>query len=273
MKCRFIIKEKRKSWLVSALLLLSLIFVSGCTRKVECNSVIETPKTQTAEISSGDDVIKKKEIITEPEVDFSICFAGDINLDENWCTTQHLNNCNAGISDCISPELIDRMKSADIMCLNNEFTYSDRGAPLPGKAYTFRANPSKVEILDELGVDVVSLANNHVYDYGNEALLDTFDTLSEAGISYFGAGKNLQEACKPIYLKQDGKTIAFVAASRAEKNKMTPQATDTKAGILRCYDTELFDEVIKEADANADRDIAKDSQQGRRNDRIQEGAS
>lgn len=184
--------------------------------------------------------------------DFTICFAGDINLDENWCTTQFLNQQENGIYDCISPELIEHMNEADIMCLNNEFTYSTGGSPLEGKLYTFRANPERVEVLQQMGVDIVKLANNHVYDYGKQALLDTFDTLENAGIEYMGAGRNLDEAMEPVYVELDGKRIAFVAASRAEKYKMTPQATEEKPGILRCYDTELFIETIKEADANAD---------------------
>ena len=184
--------------------------------------------------------------------DFTICFAGDINLDENWCTTLFLNQQEYGIRDCISEELIAHMQQADIMCLNNEFTYSTGGSPLPGKLYTFRANPERVIILQELGVDIVKLANNHVYDYGKQALLDTFDTLEAAGISYMGAGRNLEEAMEPVYMELDGKTVAFVAASRAEKNKMTPQATETEPGILRCYDTTLFLETIAKAREHAD---------------------
>lgn len=184
--------------------------------------------------------------------DFTICFAGDINLDENWSTTQFLNQQPNGIQDCISPELIEHMQQADVMCLNNEFTYSTGGSPLEGKLYTFRANPERVSILQELGVDIVKLANNHVYDYGKQALLDTFDTLEQAGISYIGAGRNLEEAMKPVYIELDGRTVAFVAATRAEKYKMTPQAKEDSPGILRCYDTELFLETIKEARANAD---------------------
>ena len=188
--------------------------------------------------------------------DFTICFAGDINLDENWYTTRFLNEQPGGIYDCISQELVEVMRAADIMCLNNEFTYSTGGAPLPGKAYTFRADPARVEVLGQLGVDAVTLANNHVYDYGEEALLDTFTVLEEAEVPYFGAGRTLEEAMKPLYLEVEGKTVALVAASRAEKNKMTPQATDTQPGILRCYDTELFLQAIREGKANADFCIA-----------------
>lgn len=193
--------------------------------------------------------------VTHP-YDFTICFAGDINLDENWGTTQFLNAQENGIYDCISEELITHMQQADIMCLNNEFTYSTSGSPLEGKMYTFRANPERVKILQKLGVDVVKLANNHVYDYGKQSLLDTFSTLESAGISYMGAGRNLQEAMTPVYIELDGKTVAFVAASRAEKNKMTPQATEDAPGILRCYDTALFLETIATARQNADFVIA-----------------
>lgn len=196
--------------------------------------------------------------LSEPDTayDFTVCFAGDINLDENWGTTQFLDAQENGIYDCISEELVETMQAADIMCLNNEFTYSTGGTPLPDKAYTFRAKPERVEVLGQLGVDTVTLANNHVYDYGKEALLDTFTVLEEAGIPYFGAGDNLEKAMKPLYLEADGKRIALVGASRAEKYKMTPQATETEPGILRCYDPALYIQAIQEGKKNADFCIA-----------------
>lgn len=87
-------------------------------------------ESASAEISesAGDSVDKA--------YDFTICFAGDINLDENWYTTQFLDTQPGGIYDCISPELVEVMQAADIMCLNNEFTYSAgvlrwRGRPIP----------------------------------------------------------------------------------------------------------------------------------------------
>lgn len=193
---------------------------------------------------------------TAGQYDFTLCFAGDINLDENWCTTEFMDTRENGIYDCISEELVEIMQEADIMCLNNEFTYSSGGTPLAGKAYTFRAKPERVEVLHQLGVDAVTLANNHVYDYGEEALMDTFSVLEEADIPYFGAGRTLEDAMAPLYLEVEGKTVALVGASRAEKNKMTPQATDNSPGILRCYDTALYKEAIAEAKANADFCIA-----------------
>lgn len=192
-----------------------------------------------------------------PEIlDITLCFAGDVSLADDAVTIAQWEKSGRDLSKCISPELLKIMQDADITCINNEFTFSDRGEPMAGKAYTFRADPDRVSLLLEMGVDLALLANNHVFDYGKESLMDTFDTLTAAEIAYFGAGHNLEEAMAPYYVEIDGLTIAFVAASRAEKNKMTPQATETEPGILRCYNTELFLETIREAEANADVVIA-----------------
>ena len=227
------------------------------------NQVAETVTTEVqastealeVEVTEETEYIEVTEAITG-EYDFTLCFAGDISLDESAVTTAQLDASKGDIRKCISPELIEIMRRADVMCLNNEFTYSTNGSPLPNKAYTFRANPDRISVLHDMGVDMVTLANNHVYDYGKQALLDTLDTFDEAGIAYFGAGRNLEEAMDAVYVTIDDKVIAFVGASRAEKNKMTPQATETEPGILRCYDTTLFLESIRTADENADFVIA-----------------
>lgn len=245
------------------------MLLSGCGGEQPAGSVAEQspteppatppqPEQPPTEQSQAETPGQAPSDTEEPaaDYDFTVCFAGDINLAEGWSTTVYLDQQENGIYDCISEELTDIMNAADIMCLNNEFTYSTGGAPLAGKAYTFRALPERVEVLHQLGVDAVTLANNHVYDYGKEALLDTFAVLQEAGIPYFGAGHDLEEAMAPLYLEADGKTIALVGASRAEKNRMTPQATETEPGILRCYDTTLYKEAIAEAKANADFCIA-----------------
>lgn len=235
-----------------------LLFSQRLPSSTKTLSDVSTSKntTVTDEIVIDDTIESEEPVVDKHSYDFTLCFAGDVNFDENYFPIQYYKDCENGIKDCISADLIQTMQDADIMCLNNEFTYSTGGAPLENKAYTFRADPSRVEILKELGVDLVGLANNHVYDYGKQALLDTFDTLDNAGIPYVGAGHTLTEAMQPVYMTVDGKTIAFVAASRAEKNKMTPQATETEPGILRCYDTELFLQEIQKAKENADFVIA-----------------
>ncbi len=189
--------------------------------------------------------------------DITLGFAGDISFADDNDTMWHLEELGSNnIADGIDQRFIDIMRSQDLMWINNEFCYSDRGEPLEGKMYTFRGSPSHVTFLDDLGVDIAGLANNHVFDYGENAFYDTLDTLENDGMPYVGAGRNIDEAKAPVYLKADGFTIAYVAASCAEYTIYTPEATESSPGILWCYDDALFLDSIREAAANADYVIA-----------------
>ncbi len=165
----------------------------------------------------------------------------------------HYHSSGNDITKCILPEVIEVMDSADIMMLNNEFTYSTRGAPLSGKTFTFRAMPQMAQNLSRLSVDLVSLANNHVYDYGETALLDTMDTLDQYGIPYVGAGRNLEEAKKIVYFQSGGLRIAFVSATQVERSYVfTKEATDQTPGVLRTFQPDTFQEVIRKAEETSD---------------------
>ena len=69
-------------------------------------------------------------------------------------------------------------------------------------------------------------------------------------------GYNIEEAMKPYYFIINGYKIAFVNATRAEKNIMTPEATETEGGVFRCYDPTNFSNVIKETKKNSDYVVA-----------------
>ena len=184
-----------------------------------------------------------------------IAVAGDLCLAEDGFVLDHYDTVNE-LSQCISPEILNILNQADLFYVNHEYCISDRGTPLEGKYYTFRAKPERMSILKEMGTDIVSLANNHVFDYGEDALLDTANLLDMAGIPYVGGGRNIEEAKKPIYYIIDGIKIGFVAASNGERIKYTPQATETAPGILRAYDTTEYNEVICKAAKNCDYLIA-----------------
>jgi poly-gamma-glutamate synthesis protein (capsule biosynthesis protein) len=99
----------------------------------------------------------------------------------------------------VDPELVEITRGADLFVLNLECCISERGEPVP-KAFNFRAPPAAVETLLHLGANCVTLANNHTLDYGIDALLDTLEHLSAAGIAWVGAGANLEEARAPTAL-------------------------------------------------------------------------
>lgn len=199
---------------------------------------------------------KRVEFVSDASGNRQIVIAGDVCLADDWENMVLYYERGEKLDECISPSLLERMRSAGLCVVNNEFCFSDRGEPLKLKYYTFRAKPSNVGILKDMGVDCVTLANNHVYDYGPDAFLDTMKVLNDAGIAYFGAGKNLSEAMEARYYIVGGKTVALVAASRAEKFLLTPEAGENKAGVLRTYNTKQFVSAIGTAAKNADYVIA-----------------
>lgn len=183
----------------------------------------------------------------------TMTFAGDILFDTNYAIMGTVRG-SGDISQGIMPEVIERMQAADIMALNNEFAYSNRGTPTADKQFTFRARPETAAYLTDLGVDIVSLANNHAYDYGPTALEDTLDTLRETGIPYVGAGRNIDEARKPVYYIVGDLKIAFVSATQIERldTPDTKEATETSPGVFRCWNGARLMETIREAAQNSD---------------------
>jgi poly-gamma-glutamate synthesis protein (capsule biosynthesis protein) len=102
----------------------------------------------------------------------------------------------------VAPEVAEAAAGADLFILNLECCISERGERFadPRKPFFFRAPPVAAERLAELGVDAVTLANNHALDYGPVALLDTLEHLDAAGIAHVGAGADITAARAPVVL-------------------------------------------------------------------------
>jgi hypothetical protein len=113
------------------------------------------------------------------------------------------------------PELAEMTRAADCFVLNLECCVSDRGDPWPDprKPFFFRAPPIAVEALRHLGVDGVTLANNHALDFGPDALVDTRTHLEAAGIANVGAGRDVTEARAPAILEVDGLTLGVIGVT------------------------------------------------------------
>ena len=104
---------------------------------------------------------------------------------------------------------------ADLFIVNLECCISDRGERVrePGKPFYFRAPPVAAEQLAEIGVDCVTLANNHALDFGAEALMDTLDHLHAAGVAVVGAGRDRAAARAPRVIEAAGVSVRIVAVS------------------------------------------------------------
>jgi poly-gamma-glutamate synthesis protein (capsule biosynthesis protein) len=122
---------------------------------------------------------------------------------------------SAGSGALFAPEVVAAAGEADLFVLNLECCISERGEPWPDprKPFFFRAPPVAVEALALLGVDCVTLANNHALDFGPEALVDTIELLRAAGIATVGAGADLEQARAPAVLDAGGFRLAVVGAS------------------------------------------------------------
>ena len=221
-----------------------LVMISGAG---QTKAMAETSKV----LDNGRQQVYTKEPRAEDRVTLS--FAGDISFAEGYANMGYYHSQGDDITRCITPEVIARMDAADIMMVNNEFTYSNRGKPLSGKTFTFRAKPETAANLSVISADIVSLANNHVYDYGETALLDTLDTLKQYGVPYVGAGRNLDEAEEIVYFQAGDIKVAYTSATQVERSYVyTREATGTNPGVLRTYDPARFLEVIKRAEETSD---------------------
>jgi poly-gamma-glutamate capsule biosynthesis protein CapA/YwtB (metallophosphatase superfamily) len=115
----------------------------------------------------------------------------------------------------VAPEVVALAREADLFVLNLECCISERGErwPAVGKPFFFRAPPQATELLVELGVGCVTLANNHALDFGPDALLDTFEHLAAAGIPWAGAGAAADEARAPTVVAAGDLSVGVVSFS------------------------------------------------------------
>lgn len=140
-----------------------------------------------------------------------VALAGDAMLGRGVAT----DLASARRPALFSAELEAAVRAADLFVLNLECCISRRGArwPAPGKQFFFRAPPEAAEVLAGIGVDCVTLANNHALDFGREALLDTIKHLASVGIRTVGAGHDLAGARASTVLESRGFRLAVVAVT------------------------------------------------------------
>lgn len=154
-------------------------------------------KNLGASVSATVEVENKKEVdstntnqLSNPNQSASLIFVGDIMLSRSVQKQIERNGNDYSFPFASSSEFL---KSSDFTFGNLEGPISDQGKD-QGSIYSFRSNPRVVEGLISAGFDVVSLANNHIWDWGKEALKDTINILKNNKIMPVGAGINYQDA-------------------------------------------------------------------------------
>lgn len=110
-------------------------------------------------------------------------------------------------------QIASLMRQGDLVIVNLECAVTTNPSIWSGasKAFYFGAPPQAAQILSNCGVNLVSLANNHILDYDIRGLLDTLSYLKQQNIHYTGAGKNIEEAQTPAYVSVQNLKFGMVA--------------------------------------------------------------
>ena len=111
------------------------------------------------------------------------------------------------------------LESADLALVNFEGVASRLGEKVP-KSFNFRFVPEVAQALKNAGIDAALHANNHVFDYGETAFLDSLANLANAGIGVVGAGRDDEEASQPFVFKRGDDTcrVFGLASFPRERN-------------------------------------------------------
>lgn len=141
------------------------------------------------------------------------------------------------------------LSGADYRIGNLEVPVASSGQPHATKIVTFRAEPNTLSVLKGR-FDAVSLANNHSGDYGHESFVETMRHLANAGIAYFGGGRNLAEAHRPLWIDKNGLKIAVLGY-----NEFKPRAFEagpTWPGVAWSEDDQVIADIRAAKAAGAD---------------------
>jgi poly-gamma-glutamate synthesis protein (capsule biosynthesis protein) len=160
--------------------------------------------------------------------DVTLAFAGDVHFTGR--TAQLLSDPATAFGPISSV-----LKSADFTALNLETAVTSRGAPQP-KTYHFRATPAAFTALRDGGIDLVTMANNHVLDYGQVGLADTLATAKAARFPYVGIGVDAAAAWAPYVTTIKGMRIAIVGVSQVAELASSWVATGSRPGEANAID-------------------------------------
>jgi len=113
----------------------------------------------------------------------------------------------------IFASVADSLRAADLCFGQMECIVSDRGTPSPNARLAMRTSPAVAPVLRDAGFDVMSVAGNHAMDYGAQALADTLDNLTAAGIAWSGAGPTITQAREGAFVEAGGRKVALLSYS------------------------------------------------------------
>ena len=130
------------------------------------------------------------------------------------------------IKHLLGEQLAELFSNADYRIFNLEIPLTDKASPISKCGPNLIAHTSAVNGYKTAGIDLLTLANNHILDHGKQGLENTLNVLNDAGINYVGVGKTREQAAKPFVFECDNKKIGVYACAEHEFSVVT----DSSAG-------------------------------------------
>lgn len=232
--------------LIAAALLLSACAAPPPARPAAAGGPPAAPETQAPPPAAAAGTPSAGRTVT-------LAVVGDINL-------------GRGVGDVIARRGLDypmaavaaRLGRADLAFASLESPLGVKGSPLPGKGSLLRARPETVAALRQAGIDGVTVASNHIFDYGAENFLETLSILKENGIPFTGGGADLAAARRPLVLEAGGLRVAFLGYSRfaddvwSRESPIRARAGEASPGVAP-LDERMIAEDVARARREADR--------------------
>lgn len=113
-------------------------------------------------------------------------------------------------------DVLPFLQQADVTIANLECPLSNYGHPATKTGPCLSGKESDAVVLNKAGIDVVSLANNHILDYGQDAFVRTLEALDTASVAHFGAAKDPETAKAPFFVRKNGWTLGILAFAEEE---------------------------------------------------------
>src|SRR5699024_9116073 len=171
--------------------------------------------------------------------EITVAFGGDVHFQDR---VAHLATEPNGLKS-----LRPHLATADLSMVNLETAITERGEPMP-KKFNFRAPTSALTTIENAGIDVVSMANNHAVDYGPQGLKDTLAFKKKSPVPIVGIGKDEKEAFAPVELNPGNVSVAVLSSSQVREETLANWSADEDSpGIANNLPTDRMVKAVEKA--------------------------
>ena len=188
----------------------------------------------------------EENIPVEIKANIKLAFVGDTMLDRGVKSSVYKNF--SGDYSQLFAKVKDQLIAYDVLFANLEGPISVNGEDVGG-IYSFRLEPQVATALKDSGFGIFSVANNHIFNYGRTAFVDTLNILSDAGLSYAGGGFDGVEAYGGKIMNVNGVRIAYLAFSEFPAGGIISSSTNSGMAIISEKNVQ---ESVSRARQNAD---------------------